>query len=94
MADAADLKSAGHYSPCGFESHQPQWGYDMLIENYTLPDPDVVAQAEYRALYELLEGFDGDTAVTTVEYAIDVLTEVKDWCDVLIEQLRLSQGAE
>lgn len=66
----------------------------MEIENYTLPDPDVVAETEYRALYELLEGFDDDTAVTTIEDAIDVLTGVKDWCDVLIGQLRLSQCAK
>jgi hypothetical protein len=59
----------------------------LKIGEYHMPDPDVVGQSEYRALYELLEGFDDDTAAGDVGDAVAVLEEVKYWCDSLIEKL-------
>lgn len=59
----------------------------LKIGAFTLPDPDNVGQAEYRALYELLEGVDDDMMVTTPEDAIVVLREVRGWCDSLIDGL-------
>jgi hypothetical protein len=62
----------------------------LKVGDYHMPDPDVVGQSEYRALYDLLESLaDGGSASTVVDHseAVAVLEEVKSWCDSLIDKL-------
>jgi hypothetical protein len=59
----------------------------LRIGDYILPDPDEVGQAEYRLLHELLETLQESGAVASPDDAIDVLQEVRNWCDSLIDTL-------
>jgi hypothetical protein len=59
----------------------------LRIGDYILPAPDEVGQAEYRLLHELLETLQEGGAVASPDDAIDVLQEVRNWCDSLIDNL-------
>jgi len=59
----------------------------LQIGDYTLPDPDYVGQSAYRALYEFLEDGQEHGFVASPDDAIDVLQEVRNWCDSLIDNL-------
>lgn len=59
----------------------------LKIGDYTFPDPDNVGQSEYRALHDLLTDCHASGAAANLNDAIDVLEEVKAWCDSLIDKL-------
>ena len=52
--------------------------YELLAR---LPDPDVIGQSEYRAVYELLSdgasGYEADSGLTPAEYLDAMLDQIE-----------------
>jgi hypothetical protein len=67
----------------------------LKIGSYTLPDPDVIGQAEYRALWEHLDcNMLDEHSATAVPEAIYILEEMRDWCASLITDITHGNGGE
>jgi len=67
---------------------------ELKIGHCTLPDPDVVGQSEYRAIWELLESIEDEHGATEVPNAISILKEIQEWCVSLTSTILYANGGE